>query len=535
MGMAFRHPNPIRQMFSSSKFLLPACAVWSIGTSFAGEKVSTADAQSLIKACENARQEFRTNAESKPSAYNKKQNWVTQLDQQGFIVNPRGRDWTWGLGLKSWGAAGSEKPVASQTLSGYQTQGNRVTYGHSGQLEEWFLNDQRGLEHGFTVKEKPAGDAQALDFRMSVRGSLKAKLDGDHVEFVDASGAERLKYSGLKAWDANGKVLATNFKVDQNDLVIRVDSANAAYPITVDPLAEDPVAQEAYIKAENAGITDYFGYSVAISGNLAVVGTPYEDSSATGIDGDDGDSTTGKDSGAVYVFLRTDGTWKRDAYIKPSATTTLDYFGSSVDVYDNGSETAPDQTIVVGAYGKDSSSLSFSGAAYVFTFDTTNNKWVQKSVLKAPVPYVSGYFGFSVAIHGDRLVVGAPGESSKSTIINGDGTDHSAANAGAAYVYERGRTGTWAYSAYLKPTLNAAGNQFGYSVGLSEDTILSNPREAPASILPARTRRQPLPEQPSSTPTPALPGLSLPFSNPRIQRLQIHLDSRWPSMATSQQ
>jgi hypothetical protein len=61
--------------------------------------------------------------------------------------------------------------------------------------------------------------------------------------------------------------------------------------------------RQAILKASNPGSGDKFGCSVSISGDTIVVGAPYEDSSATGVNGD-GDDDNASGSGAVYVFVR---------------------------------------------------------------------------------------------------------------------------------------------------------------------------------------------------------------------------------------
>src|SRR5205809_40256 len=88
-----------------------------------------------------------------------------------------------------------------------------------------------------------------------------------------------------------------------------------------------------------------------------------------------------------------------------------------------------------------------SGAVYVFVRRGTN--WSQQAYLKASNTDAFDYFGFSVAISGDTIVVGAPYEASNATGVNGNESDNSAPQAGAAYVFVRNGT-NWAQQAYLK-------------------------------------------------------------------------------------
>ncbi|MCW8923994.1 MAG: FG-GAP repeat protein, partial [Gammaproteobacteria bacterium] len=229
--------------------------------------------------------------------------------------------------------------------------------------------------------------------------------------------------------------------------------------------------------ASNTGVGDAFGYSVAISGdgNTLAVGTPSENSNATGIDGDESDNTA-TDAGAVYVFSRSGSSWSQQAYVKASNTGAYDSFGYSVAISDDGN------TLAVGAYSEDSNAtgidgaetatLSNSGAVYVFSRSV--DAWSQQAYVKASNTGAADEFGNSVAISGDgnTLAVGAHFEASMATGINGDEADDTANSAGAVYVFSR--TGiTWSQQAYVKAsnteTTNAYDDEFGWSVALSED------------------------------------------------------------------
>jgi len=80
-------------------------------------------------------------------------------------------------------------------------------------------------------------------------------------------------------------------------IVLRVDDTGAQYPLTIDPLV-----QQAYLKASNTSTNDFFGSTVAMSGDTLVVGAPGEDSAATGVNGNQGDNSAAR-AGAAYVFV----------------------------------------------------------------------------------------------------------------------------------------------------------------------------------------------------------------------------------------
>ena len=234
-------------------------------------------------------------------------------------------------------------------------------------------------------------------------------------------------------------------------------------------------SQQAYLKASNTGAGDDFGTRVRVSGDTLLVSARYEDSNATGVDGDQADNTAAN-SGAAYVFTRSGSTWSQQAYLKASNPGANDDFGRSVAVSGD--------TTVVGARAEDSNATGVdgdqadntaanSGAVYVFT--RSGDVWSQQAYLKASNTGAGDYFGTSVAVSGDTLVVGARYEDSNATGVDGDQADNTAANSGAAYVFTRSGS-TWSQQAYLKASNPGANDEFGNSVGVSGDTVVVGAR-----------------------------------------------------------
>ena len=415
-------------------------------------------------------------------ARNPGQQWLTRFDAHGFAVQPDSGGWTWGLTLQRYGAGTTQRAVASSAR--VRVEGDRVTYTWDNTVDEWLVNEQRGLEHGFTVRKRPAGDGP-LTLWIGVRGELRPDVqpDGQGVVFRDVDGASALSYAGLTVLDSDGHMVAAHFEPAGARLALVVNDSGAHYPLVIDPLAQ----QTAYLKASNTNAFDSFGSSVAVSGETVIVGAPGEDSSATGVDGDQTDNTAAG-SGAAYVFVRNGGVWSQQAYLKASNTGPGDLFGSSVAISGD--------VIIVGAPGESSAATGVngdqtsnsapgSGAAYVFA--RNGNVWSQQAYLKASNtggPYVlfngGDGFGGSVGVSGDIAVVGAANEDSGATGVNGDQTSNSAFNSGAAYVFVR--TGTdWTQQAYLKASNTGGcgcsgggqpGDLFGTSVAVSGETIV---------------------------------------------------------------
>ena len=284
-------------------------------------------------------------------ACNPKQRWRTDFDGHGFLTRPNAGGWEWGLELTSYGFPTDKRAIRNQP--GVKPVGARVSYLRDAALCEWFVNDSRGLEHGFTLEQAPdrAGVKceTEIEFDLAVRGDLRPAIapDGAALRFIDAQGGTVLTYSELRVWDADGRNLPARFAVKRGGIRLTFDADGARYPITV-----DPIAQQAYLKASNTDAGDRFGYSVAISGDTVVVGAPGESSNATGIGGDQADNSA-SEAGAAYVFVRNGVSWTQQAYLKASNTNAGDEFGYSV--------TVSGDTVIVGAYGEASDATGIYG------------------------------------------------------------------------------------------------------------------------------------------------------------------------------
>ncbi len=213
------------------------------------EGLAKSDWSSIRAAYEAGRHAFQP-IEGGWQARNPGQQWTTKFDRRGFVAQPREGDWQWGLELRSYGFG--EQQTAVGGTPAVKAEGQRLSYDWDRTVQEWFHNDQRGLEHGFTVKSRPASAPpltshdSPLTFHLGVRGTLSAHVSPDAlgVEFHDGAGATVLNYSGLKVWDADGKVLTSRFEAAGEKAVrLLVDERGARYPLTI-----DPIAQQSYLK-----------------------------------------------------------------------------------------------------------------------------------------------------------------------------------------------------------------------------------------------------------------------------------------------
>ena len=233
--------------------------------------------------------------------------------------------------------------------------------------------------------------------------------------------------------------------------------------------------QEAYVKASNTGEPedgDNFGYVLSLSadGNTLAVGATGEDSAGVGVNGYPSDNSA-RGAGAVYVFVREDGNWSQQAYLKASNTDATDLFGISLAISDDGN------TLVVSALDEDGSSSGVdgpdddgsrgSGAVYVFT--RQGAQWQQQSYLKAS--NAAGNDAFSmVALSGDGNTIGVAAfdEDSSDTGVDADQADDSFEDSGAVYIFSRNDS-SWAQTAYIKSSNTSPFDQFGTRLFLNRD------------------------------------------------------------------
>ncbi len=248
-------------------------------------------------------------------------------------------------------------------------------------------------------------------------------------------------------------------------------------------------AQQAYLKAFNAGVDDRFGISLAMdsSGDVLLVGAQREASSAHTVNGNGADNSAPQ-TGAAYVFRRNAGAWSQEAYLKSFNGDASDRFGCSVAVSADGT------AVVVGALFEDGSARTvngiddngalYAGAAYIFR----NNAgvWQQEAYLKAANGEVNDELGSSVGINGDGSVVfvGARYESSNSQGIDLDPNNNAFATSGAVYSFEK-TGGLWAQTHYFKSSNSQPNDQFCGAMRVSADArtlICGTPNESSVGI-----------------------------------------------------
>ncbi len=314
-----------------------------------------------------------------------------------------------GMALSGYGYASALEPVGSVVP---RASANRVSYAH-GALTEWYVNGPLGIEQGFDLAARPSAATGPLTLSLALSDNLAARLRDGSVLLAGRGAA--LRYGGLVATDARGRVLRSWLQLTSGHVLIRVDDRGAAYPLRIDPFIQEGE------KLTGRGDTGdgVFGASVALSanGNTALIGGP---------------STSGPDGGeigAAWVFTRSGSTWSQQGEkLTGGGEEGWGRFGISVALSADGN------TALIGGSGDD--------AAWVFT--RSGSTWTQQGE-KLTEP--EGSFGGSVALSADG----------NTALIGGDDANHFA---GAAWVFTRSGS-TWTQQG---EELTGAG-EIGYALG----------------------------------------------------------------------
>jgi len=193
--------------------------------------------------------------------------------------------------------------------------------------------------------------------------------------------------------------------------------------------------EEAKLLASDGADVDRFGYAVALTSDRALVGAAHDD--------DNGDA-----SGSAYLFRydSVSGTWQEEAKLLASDGSTEDYFGCAVAL--------SGETALIGASGH----FHGRGAAYVYRYDSASGTWQEEAKLLASEAGTNEYFGSSVALSGERALIGSHGDDNFK---------------GSAFVFRYDSvSGTWQEEAKLVASDGPAQRKFGNSVSLCGTTAL---------------------------------------------------------------
>lgn len=242
-------------------------------------------------------------------------------------------------------------------------------------------------------------------------------------------------------------VSARSEKKDENGLN-PITEAGAAYTLVKDG---DLWVISQKIVASDRAEQDWFGEDLAIYGNWLVVGVPWDDEDASG-------GNTLDRSGSVYVYnFNTEDVWVEYQKIVLTDREQWDQFGFSVDIWE--------ETMVIGANFKDKPGTeNIIDAGSVYMYELNGSVWEQVDQLFSDDAYYFDEFGYSVALNGDNLLIGA-----YSSDDYGQGTQE-IYNAGAAYLFQNSK-GTWTQVEKIVAPVRTEADNFGIEVAINTEGI----------------------------------------------------------------
>ena len=272
---------------------------------------------------------------------------------------PQADNWSWGLQLVAYGYEGKLDAV----VDGVQVvDGNRIEYVR-GDLTEWYINRDDGLEQGFTLDSAPTSDARAgspLVLAMVVRGDQYPQLSstGQAIDFYNAHGERIIHYGKLQVFDANQEQLPAHLSLencagdpvpDSCQILLHVEDQLATYPITIDPIATTPDWTHESNQAD-ANLGEFVGTAGDVNGDGyadILLGAPYYDAgngdegrlflfygSATGPSTTPDWTVTGEGGANLGISAGTAGDVNNDGYDDVIIGATYSdsvWFGGSAD------------------------------------------------------------------------------------------------------------------------------------------------------------------------------------------------------------
>ena len=360
-------------------------------------------------------------------ADNQAQQLRADFAPDGLRLSPRQESqghWQSRMKLIGYGYGAQLLPASAARLT---AAGNRIEIHHQfptpdsqPPIVEWYVNTAAGLEHGFDLLAPPGMNTgqEPLRVALALEGELRAEAveGGQALEFKDEVGQRLLRYDHLVVMDAGGRELEARMAVrmegGEGEVWLEVDDRDAVWPVTIDPTftrsrrcrprTRRKVTSSA-TRWRSQGTRSWSARPRRLAQQASIKARPMS-------------LCVAAESGASSRSW-----WRRTG-------TAGDSFGESVAI--------SGETIVVGAFNDDGAAGFNQGSAYVFV--RSGGVWSQQQKLEASDGAEDDGFGWLVAISGETVVVGAPGD---------DGA--ASANQGSAYVFVRSG-GVWSQQQKLE-------------------------------------------------------------------------------------
>jgi len=264
------------------------------------------------------------------------------------------------------------------------------------------------------------GDSSGSAYIFKRDGTIWSEQD----KLLASDGADLDYFGGSVSISGDYAIVGAIFDDDKGDFS---GSAYIFAPNEVEPNNWDQVAK---LTAPDGAAYDYFGCSVSVNGDYALIGAW-------------GDNDNGTASGSAYIFKREGTAWSEQDKLTASDGEAGDHFGRSVSISGD--------YAIVGAEGDDDNG-NLSGSAYIFKREA--EVWSEQAKLTASDGAESDRFGLRVSTNGDYAIVGVSDDDD-----NGDGS-------GSAYMFKR-EGEVWSEQAKLTASDGAEGDRFGNRVSIS--------------------------------------------------------------------
>jgi len=204
--------------------------------------------------------------------------WGLKLDASTAALRLESGKATFGVKLTTFGRGQKVVPIGLATsATSKDSEGWPQVKFIRDTVSEKFVNEASGLHHWFQVNQRLAGSSN-LTLKLQVSGAEAMRKSGENAVEVSVKGL-RFQYSGLKVWDAKGRELEARMEAlpEKSQIALVVNDSEATYPVTIDPTW----TQEAKLTASDKAAYDGFGTSVSISGDRALVGASNSDPGGT--------------------------------------------------------------------------------------------------------------------------------------------------------------------------------------------------------------------------------------------------------------
>jgi len=352
-----------------------------------------------------------TNSYASP---NRKNNLRSFYTANKFTLLPRNDSLDkWKLELTTLGIYADKKLIYSPGRNTVVTNdGKRIQFNDSNNFITEYINDRDGVRQNFIIEKEPAGKPKAINLKLKTnKGWIINKIKDKEIQFAKATKTgndKKVTYNSLKVWDANQKELVASFTVAKNEVSINVHTANAVYPITIDPLSTGTLGTPDWIGDDANQAIAYYGYSVAGAGDINADG--YSDVIVGAPRCDDGANI---EEGLAFVYYGSAKGLSPDPDATPDDADQGDaWFGRSVSTAGDINGDGYDDVIIGACYYDDEENVD-EGRVFVYYGSVTGLSsfpdWIGDDADQA-----GAHFGWSVAtagnVNGDKfadIIIGA--------------------------------------------------------------------------------------------------------------------------------